>query len=171
MSTSNILSGHTRLSTAESKSLNFTPILLLVSASSTTISLVDPEDSQRLASHHALPLQYPYNRYNPAATPLPRPSRIRHTTGSLLSAGATLICQFTKSSFADVMCDWEEFQFVCGHNSSRLLSHCHFARTDPYHQCFGVKVIRHVWVQGVACQPCLDAMRAAVLKRAAREKR
>jgi hypothetical protein len=65
------------------------------------------------------------------------------------------------------MCDWEEFQFVCGHNSSRLLSYCHFARTDPYHQCFGVKVIKHTWVQNVACQPCLDAMRAAAMKRAA----
>lgn len=59
------------------------------------------------------------------------------------------------------MCDWEEFQFLCGHHSSRLLSHCHFARTDPYHQCFGVKVIRHVWQQDMACQPCLDAISAA----------
>ncbi|KAH8773228.1 hypothetical protein BGZ57DRAFT_983694 [Hyaloscypha finlandica] len=69
---------------------------------------------------------------------------------------------------ASAMCDWEEFQFVCGHNSSRLLSYCHFARTDPYHQCFGVKVFKHTWVQNVACQPCLDAMRVAATKRAAR---
>ncbi|OWP02588.1 hypothetical protein B2J93_1892 [Marssonina coronariae] len=57
------------------------------------------------------------------------------------------------------MCDYENFQFFCGHASSRLLSYCHFARTDPYHQCFGVKVVRHTWVQNVACQGCLEAIR------------
>jgi hypothetical protein len=69
------------------------------------------------------------------------------------------------------MCDWEEFQFICGHNSSRLLSYCHFARTDPSHQRFGVKAIKHTRMQMIACQPCLDAMRAAAMKNAAQRGR
>lgn len=63
------------------------------------------------------------------------------------------------------MCDYEDFQFICGHSTARLLSYCHFARTDPYHQCFSVKVIRNTWVQSVACQACVEAMRAQAAKR------
>lgn len=68
---------------------------------------------------------------------------------------APYLGRFPSSS---IMCDWEEFQFVCGHTAERLLSHCHFARTDPYHQCYGVKVIKNAWVQRVACQSCIDAI-------------
>ncbi|KAK5634660.1 hypothetical protein RRF57_010373 [Xylaria bambusicola] len=55
------------------------------------------------------------------------------------------------------MCDWEEFIFVCNHTTLRLKSHCHFARNDPNHQCFGVKVLRDSWFQeGQLCDNCLD---------------
>ncbi|KAI0425952.1 hypothetical protein F5Y09DRAFT_346176 [Xylaria sp. FL1042] len=40
------------------------------------------------------------------------------------------------------MCDFEEFVFICNHSVTRLKSHCHFARNDPNHQCFSVKVLR-----------------------------
>ena len=63
------------------------------------------------------------------------------------------------------MCDWEEFQFICGHKKDRLLSHCHFARTDPLHQCFGVKVIKHTHCQPFHCDPCLAEIRAAEMRR------
>ncbi|KAI1439224.1 hypothetical protein GGR50DRAFT_8930 [Xylaria sp. CBS 124048] len=54
------------------------------------------------------------------------------------------------------MCDWEEFLFVCSHSELRLKSHCHSARNDPNHQCFGVKVLRHSWFQdGQLCDNCL----------------
>jgi hypothetical protein len=69
------------------------------------------------------------------------------------------------------MCDWDEFQFVCSHKAYKLLSYCHFSRTDPYHQCFGVKVIQNTWMQNVACDPCLEAMRVAAEKKAAQGRR
>ncbi|RTE72530.1 hypothetical protein BHE90_013050 [Fusarium euwallaceae] len=56
------------------------------------------------------------------------------------------------------MCDWEEFLFLCNHSTLRLKSYCHFARNDPNHQCFGVKVLRNSWRQGSttirAASPC-----------------
>ena len=53
------------------------------------------------------------------------------------------------------MSDWEQFQFTeCSHESSKLLSYCHFVRTDPYHQYFGVKVTKHTWVQHRICPKC-----------------
>ncbi|CZT06492.1 uncharacterized protein RAG0_12206 [Rhynchosporium agropyri] len=58
------------------------------------------------------------------------------------------------------MCDYEDFKFTCNHTSTKLLSYCHFARTDPYHQCFGVKVTKHTWFQSMLCPPC-EAYRAA----------
>ncbi|RDA93636.1 hypothetical protein CP533_4918 [Ophiocordyceps camponoti-saundersi (nom. inval.)] len=53
------------------------------------------------------------------------------------------------------MCDWEEFLFTCNHSALRLKSFCHFARNDPYHQCYGVKVLRNSWNQGKLCDNCL----------------
>ncbi|KAH8912009.1 hypothetical protein BR93DRAFT_963221 [Coniochaeta sp. PMI_546] len=52
------------------------------------------------------------------------------------------------------MCDMEEFLFTCGHNTFRLKSYCHFARNDPNHQCFGVKVLRATWRQTNQCELC-----------------
>ncbi|RDA83558.1 hypothetical protein CP532_5354 [Ophiocordyceps camponoti-leonardi (nom. inval.)] len=53
------------------------------------------------------------------------------------------------------MCDFEEFLFTCNHSAFRLKSFCHFARNDPYHQCYGVKVLRNSWQQGKLCDDCL----------------
>ncbi|KAK7454204.1 hypothetical protein CaCOL14_005670 [Colletotrichum acutatum] len=53
------------------------------------------------------------------------------------------------------MCDWEEFLFTCHHSVLRLKSYCHFARNDPGHQCFGVKVLRNSWQQSVPCDNCI----------------
>ncbi|OHE94031.1 hypothetical protein CORC01_10723 [Colletotrichum orchidophilum] len=55
------------------------------------------------------------------------------------------------------MCDWEEFLFTCNHSVLRLKSYCHFARNDPSHQCFGVKVLRNSWQQSVPCDNCILA--------------
>ncbi|KXH54477.1 hypothetical protein CSAL01_00633 [Colletotrichum salicis] len=55
------------------------------------------------------------------------------------------------------MCDWEEFLFTCNHSVLRLKSYCHFARNDPGHQCFGVKVLRNSWQQSVPCDNCILA--------------
>ncbi|EFQ29136.1 uncharacterized protein GLRG_04280, partial [Colletotrichum graminicola M1.001] len=54
------------------------------------------------------------------------------------------------------MCDWEEFLFTCNHSIVRLKSYCHFARNDPNHQCFGVKVLRNSWRQSVPCDNCIS---------------
>ncbi|KAE9378340.1 hypothetical protein N431DRAFT_176274 [Stipitochalara longipes BDJ] len=114
--------------------------------------------------------RYPHSIVASAPRNNPRPHKYTKAPQGMLSLFALTVAD-SKADLVQstsTMCDWEEFQFVCGHNSSRLLSYCHFARTDPYHQCFGVKVIKHTWVQNVACQPCLDAMRTAARKRAAR---
>lgn len=58
------------------------------------------------------------------------------------------------------MCDFEEFLFTCGHSEVRLKSHCHFARNDPYHDCFGVKVLRKSWRQDGPCEDCVAMITA-----------
>jgi hypothetical protein len=62
------------------------------------------------------------------------------------------------------MCDFEEFEFLCGHKAKKLLSYCHSARVDPSHQCFSVKVVKHSWAQNLSCDPCVEAMRAAAIQ-------
>lgn len=53
------------------------------------------------------------------------------------------------------MCDWEVFQYTeCSHEIMKRLSYCHFARNDPYHQCFGVKVVKNRWTHRMYCPPC-----------------
>ncbi|PSS27579.1 hypothetical protein M430DRAFT_32262 [Amorphotheca resinae ATCC 22711] len=59
------------------------------------------------------------------------------------------------------MCDYEEFHYACGHVTSQLLSYCHFARCDPYHQCFGVKVTKQAWQRNATCPLCHDAAAAS----------
>ncbi|KAL0942506.1 uncharacterized protein CTRU02_200392 [Colletotrichum truncatum] len=54
------------------------------------------------------------------------------------------------------MCDFEEFLFTCEHSTVRLKSYCHFARNDPNHQCFGVKVLRNSWQQSTPCDNCVS---------------
>ncbi|KAJ9156337.1 hypothetical protein NKR23_g1447 [Pleurostoma richardsiae] len=53
------------------------------------------------------------------------------------------------------MCDWEEFIFSCRCSVTKLKSHCHFARNDPNHQCFGVQVLKKVWDLPEVCDKCL----------------
>ncbi len=53
------------------------------------------------------------------------------------------------------MCNYEEFLFECGHTKVQLKSYCHFARNDPYHGCYGVKVLKDTWHQGKKCDPCI----------------
>ncbi|KAG9241827.1 hypothetical protein BJ878DRAFT_427273 [Calycina marina] len=52
------------------------------------------------------------------------------------------------------MCDYELFHYTCGHVVDQLLSYCHFARSDPFHQCYGVKAIKQRWSQQFDCQDC-----------------
>ncbi|CZT50580.1 uncharacterized protein RSE6_11591 [Rhynchosporium secalis] len=49
------------------------------------------------------------------------------------------------------MCDYECFKFTCNCETKKLLSYCHFARNDPYHQCFDVDVIRNTFMQSGLC--------------------
>ena len=52
------------------------------------------------------------------------------------------------------MCDYQEFLFICSHSVVKLKSHCHFARNDPNHQCFGVQVLKKVWDVPEICDKC-----------------
>jgi hypothetical protein len=38
------------------------------------------------------------------------------------------------------MYDWDAFHFTDSHEIEMVYSYCHSARTDPFRQCFGVKV-------------------------------
>ncbi|CCX16153.1 Similar to hypothetical protein GLRG_04280 [Glomerella graminicola M1.001]; acc. no. EFQ29136 [Pyronema omphalodes CBS 100304] len=41
------------------------------------------------------------------------------------------------------MCSWERVEYrACGHIHKRLVGYCHFARNDPFRQCFGVQTTR-----------------------------
>ncbi|OHE93849.1 hypothetical protein CORC01_10870 [Colletotrichum orchidophilum] len=56
------------------------------------------------------------------------------------------------------MCDYEELFFPCEHSASRKKSYCHFARNDPMHQCFSVKILKKVWPQGRPYDSCTAAL-------------
>lgn len=58
------------------------------------------------------------------------------------------------------MCDYEEFMFTCGHSITKMKSECHFRRNDPGKQCFGVKVLKATWFQGVPCASCINNRQA-----------
>jgi hypothetical protein len=64
---------------------------------------------------------------------------------------------YASNTLPETMCDHETFRFTCGHSLTQLLSYCHFARNDPYHQCFGVKVIKKQWSKPFPCQMCREA--------------
>ncbi|KAL8712226.1 MAG: hypothetical protein Q9220_003377 [cf. Caloplaca sp. 1 TL-2023] len=56
----------------------------------------------------------------------------------------------------DVMCYFERITFRCRHQVYRRFSYCHFARNDPVHACFGVKVVKREWTQGQEdCDECI----------------
>ncbi|CAL3964605.1 unnamed protein product [Diplocarpon coronariae] len=57
------------------------------------------------------------------------------------------------------MCNYEQFQWLCSHKPLKLLSYCHFARTDPWHQCFGSSVIVATWMRNHYCDDCLGKTR------------
>ncbi|KAG9959816.1 hypothetical protein KCU61_g7163, partial [Aureobasidium melanogenum] len=43
------------------------------------------------------------------------------------------------------MCQYENIHYGCGHTVRRLIKHCHFARNDPNHQCFGAWSVKREW--------------------------
>ncbi|KAI4846662.1 hypothetical protein E4T44_04936 [Aureobasidium sp. EXF-8845] len=43
------------------------------------------------------------------------------------------------------MCQYENIHYGCGHAARRLIKHCHFARNDPNHQCFGAWSVKREW--------------------------
>ena len=58
--------------------------------------------------------------------------------------------------YASEMCFYEKIKFPCGHAEHRLMQHCHFARNDPGHQCFGAWNIRRTWdQQETNCTNCV----------------
>ncbi|KAF1943023.1 hypothetical protein EJ02DRAFT_344259 [Clathrospora elynae] len=54
------------------------------------------------------------------------------------------------------MCYYEKIHFPCTHTEHRLIQHCHFARNDPGHQCFGAWNIKREWQQRETdCDNCI----------------
>ena len=39
------------------------------------------------------------------------------------------------------MCQFEKLNYGCGHEQFRIYKHCHFARNDPEHRCYGAWTI------------------------------
>ncbi|KAG0133715.1 hypothetical protein HOY82DRAFT_256839 [Tuber indicum] len=54
------------------------------------------------------------------------------------------------------MCNLEKISYSsCGHDELRLIAYCHFARNDPFHQCFGVQTVkRERTVDSERCSEC-----------------
>lgn len=54
------------------------------------------------------------------------------------------------------MCNHERIIYEdCQHRFLRLISHCHFARNDPFHQCWGVRAIKRLRrIIGEKCPGC-----------------
>ncbi|SMQ46295.1 unnamed protein product [Zymoseptoria tritici ST99CH_3D7] len=63
-----------------------------------------------------------------------------------------------------IMCQFEVIHFQCGHSGRRLIKHCHFARNDPNHQCFGAWSIKREWIS--ANQICRECGQQANIRRA-----
>jgi hypothetical protein len=57
------------------------------------------------------------------------------------------------------MCYYEKISFTCNHFEKRLIQHCHFARNDPNHQCFGAWNYKRERddPSGRACEDCIRA--------------
>lgn len=54
------------------------------------------------------------------------------------------------------MCFYEKIKFSCSHVEHLLIQHCHFARNDPGHQCFGAWNVRREWYQReMSCSDCV----------------
>ena len=55
------------------------------------------------------------------------------------------------------MCYYERIHFKCGHIKTRLFQHCHFARNDLNHQCFGAWNIKREWENHqLVCDNCAN---------------
>jgi hypothetical protein len=55
------------------------------------------------------------------------------------------------------MCNFEKVTYTaCAHVSRRLIGYCHFARNDPFHQCFGVQTLKRerMITDGQKCPGC-----------------
>ncbi|RMY76619.1 hypothetical protein D0863_01836 [Hortaea werneckii] len=64
---------------------------------------------------------------------------------------------FFKVRNVNEMCQYEVIHFHCGHAGRRLIKHCHFARNDPNHQCFGAWSIKREWISAnQSCQTCVQ---------------
>ncbi|KAL8810472.1 MAG: hypothetical protein Q9223_002406 [Gallowayella weberi] len=56
----------------------------------------------------------------------------------------------------NTMCNFESITYHCRHQIFRRYSYCHFARNDPVHACFGVKVLKREWNQDHEdCDDCI----------------
>jgi hypothetical protein len=59
---------------------------------------------------------------------------------------------------------FEVIHFSCRHSGRRLIKHCHFARNDPNHQCFGAWSVKREWIS--ANQICHACGQQGVVRRA-----
>ena len=54
------------------------------------------------------------------------------------------------------MCQYEGITYACTHSKLRIWKHCHFARNDPNHQCFGAWTIeREIELPKENCPDCV----------------
>ncbi|XP_014562619.1 hypothetical protein COCVIDRAFT_32580 [Bipolaris victoriae FI3] len=53
------------------------------------------------------------------------------------------------------MCFYNKITFLCKHIEYRVAVHCHFARNDPGHQCFGAWNVKREWSEPQElCKDC-----------------
>jgi hypothetical protein len=60
------------------------------------------------------------------------------------------------------MCAFDLFEYGCGHGTKKVHKHCHFARNDPAHSCYGAWTIHATYP--VPHQNCGLCMRAGLPK-------
>jgi hypothetical protein len=79
--------------------------------------------------------------------------------------------QKPNSDITTKMCYYEKITFVaCGHEEKRLIQHCHFARNDPGHQCFGAWRYKREWNQySSKCGGCTEVERYTLANRSSQD--
>ncbi|KAL8847514.1 MAG: hypothetical protein Q9221_007442 [Calogaya cf. arnoldii] len=88
------------------------------------------------------------NRFFNDITPVNHPSNVPSHTHN------TKLLNDTRTNLK--MCNFEQITYHCRHQIIRRYSYCHFARNDPVHACFGVKVLKREWYQDQAdCDDCI----------------
>ena len=114
-----------------------------------------PLQSQQLPSAY-LPLPQPPLEANltPLQQLLPRP--LPPFRGKPTPHPISIIHCSHPSPFpiSTTMCNWEDIIYPCGHEETRRMSYCHFARNDPWHNCFGVQVTKLTTYETILCNPC-----------------